>query len=171
MFFAPVFGCIHFLAEKFTIPRKAHVFVNMFHVACVFVWNPSFVMSKSYFLSDSLMLIKNRNTYPNMFTILFAHHLISLYILDSYKDDEMVELGVKWLEISNVSLALHEFFPSDETKIARAIVYPFCRCIMFPMVLGTAIGHHGTKAAVLGFPLMAGSVWWSVKVISSLFKN
>jgi len=169
MFFAPVFGCIHFIAEKFAIPRKAHVIVNMFHVACVFGWNPGFVMSKSYFLSDSLMLIKNRGHYPNLFILLLVHHLLSMYILDAYKDDETVELGVKWLEISNVSLALHELIPSDETKIARAIVYPFCRCIMFPMVLGTAIGHHGTKAAVLGLPLMAGSAWWSVKVIVSLF--
>jgi hypothetical protein len=168
MFFAPFFGCIHFIAERFTIPRRAHVIVNMVHVACVFGWNPDFIMSKSYFLNDSLMLIKNRSHYANMFPLLFLHHAISLYILDYYRDDEDVALGLKWLEISNVSLAAHELLQTNETKIIRAIVYPWCRCIMFPMTLGNAIRHHGTKAFVLGMPLVAGSVWWSAKVILNL---
>lgn len=164
----PFFGLTHFITERFVVPKKAHSIVNLFHIVYVFTWNPDFIVSRSYFFSDFLLILKNKAHFPDLWKVLLIHHALSYYILENYKDDENIGEGLKWIELSNLSLAMSELFPSSGTHIAKTFLYPWCRCIMLPVVFGRTVATHGAKALVLGAPIIIGSAWWSSKILAKV---
>lgn len=165
MWLSPVFVGIHTFFENMFSVKKTHVLVNLVHAASVFTWNPGFIVSRSYFLSDFFLLYKNRKAYTGLWQILLAHHAISYAILTTEQENEDVNLALKWAEVSNLSLAAYELYPNIFTKTMRVIIYPFSRCAMLPIVLVETTKTMGVKAMILGVPIISGSFWWSWKIL------
>jgi hypothetical protein len=106
-----------------------------------------------------------------MWQILLAHHVVSYAILASEEGNEDVDLALKWAEVSNMSLAAYELYPNIFTKTMRVIVYPWSRCAMLPLCLIECTKSLGTKAVVLGVPIVGGSFWWSWKIIKDFLRR
>lgn len=116
------------------------------------------------------IILRNHDTINKMTYILLCHHALSYYILSNYVNED-VEMSLKWLEVSNVTLALYTLYPNKTTERARLLIYPWCRCVMFPMCAIKGIKNHGTKALIASVPILAGSFWWSMKIINNYRKK